>query len=108
MVLVTCVAFLGGPLGMVRTMVRELLEAAPSDAVQDPILGVVREVEARHGLAPSTVLMTKVGPKAYVEVTGRARPGATVAEEHAVRRAIERGLDGSAYDVWLNLELLPG
>jgi predicted Co/Zn/Cd cation transporter (cation efflux family) len=107
MVLVTCAAFLPGPLRLVRTMVVELLEGAPSAEVQAAVAAAVDEVWATAGLPEPQVRSTKVGPRLYVEVEGRAAPDLTVAEEHAVRSRLDAALGALPYDVWLNLELLP-
>lgn len=107
MVLVTCAAFLPGPLRLVRTMVVELLEGAPSDEVQAAVAAAVAEVWRTTGLPEPQVRTSKVGPRLYVEVDGRAPADLTVAEEHAVRSALDASLDELPYDTWLNLDLLP-
>ena len=107
MVLLTCLAFAPGPLRMLHTTLLELLEAAPSEEIQASVDDAVALVSAEFGLAPPTVRSTKVGPKLYVEVEGVVDASVTVAQEHAVRTALEAHLSAMPYDVWLNLELVP-
>jgi cation diffusion facilitator family transporter len=108
MVLITCVVFIPAPLKMVRSTVRELLEAAPPRSVQQPVLAIVADVSNQFGLEPPTVRMTKVGPKLYVEVDGVVDPSVTVAQEHEVRQHLDDRLRKMLpYEVWLNLELVP-
>ncbi len=107
MVIITCVAFLPAPIKMVRGTVRELLEGAPSDEIQQPVLEIVRAVCAEFEIANPVVRMTKVGPKLYVEVDAVVRPDATIAQEHEVRESIHRRLTELPFDLWLNFELTP-
>lgn len=107
MVLVTCVLFFPAPVRLIRSTLVELLEGAPPTQVQEAVLAVVRAVEADHGLDRPTVLMTKVGPKLYVEVDVEVGPEVTVAEEHVVRTDLARRLDALPYDVWLTVEFHP-
>ena len=107
MVLVTCVLFLPAPISMVRTTIVELLEGAPSPEVQGPVLDAVAAVRTQFDLDEPTVLMTKIGPKLYVEVDGVVAPDVTVAQEHEVRRALSERLDALPFDIWLTVELTP-
>jgi predicted Co/Zn/Cd cation transporter (cation efflux family) len=107
MVLVTCAVFLGSPIRMVRTTIVELLEGAPSEEVQEPVLTIVREVFREFDIADPVVRMTKVGQKLYVEIDAEVRPDATVADEHRVRTAVRDRLERLPLDVWLNFELVP-
>ncbi len=107
MVLVTCLAFLPDPIGMVRRTVVELLEGAPDGDVQQAVQDAVDQVQRQFDLATPVVRSTKVGPKLYVEVEGVVEPTVTVTQEHEVRVALEAGLAHLPFDVWLNLELLP-
>jgi predicted Co/Zn/Cd cation transporter (cation efflux family) len=109
MVIVTCLLFVGAPIGMIRSTLLELLEASPRDEVRGPVQAAVDATAAAFELAPPpTVRMTKVGPKLYLEVEGVARPGVTIAQEHEVRLDLERRLAALPHDTWLNLELRPG
>ena len=107
MVIITCAAFLTAPVRMVRTTVTELLEGAPSAAVQAPVLGHIRDVFHEFDLAEPVVRMTKVGQRLYVEIDAEVRPDATVADEHRVRTTVRERLRELPYDVWLNFELVP-
>jgi predicted Co/Zn/Cd cation transporter (cation efflux family) len=107
MVLVTCALFIPAPIGMVRVTIIELLEGAPSAEVQEPVLEAVEHVRARFDLDEPTVLMSKVGPKLYVEVDGVVDGDVTVAQEHEVRRALGEQLSALPYDIWLTAEFSP-
>jgi predicted Co/Zn/Cd cation transporter (cation efflux family) len=107
MVLITCAVFVPAPIGMVRVTIIELLEGAPSSEVQRPVLDAVEHVRARFDLDEPTVLMSKVGPKLYVEVDGVVDGDVTVAQEHEVRLALGERLEALPYDIWLTAEFTP-
>lgn len=107
MVLITCVLFVGTPLRMVRTMFVELLERAPEARVREAVLGAIASVRDEFALDAPEVRMTKVGPKLYVEIEGRAHPTTTIEAEHQVRESLRRRLTELPLDVWLTLELRP-
>jgi predicted Co/Zn/Cd cation transporter (cation efflux family) len=107
LVLITCIVFLPAPIRMVRETIVELLEGAPSPDVQDPVLAVVADVRRQFDLDEPEVLMTKLGPKLYVDVSGVVSPDVTVAQEHEVRQTLNDRLDTLPYDIWLNVELTP-
>jgi predicted Co/Zn/Cd cation transporter (cation efflux family) len=107
MVLITCAVFIPAPIGMVRVTIIELLEGAPSAEIQAPVYAAIDEVRARFDLAEPTVLMSKVGPKLYVEIDGVVDPDVTVAQEHEVRLALAEQLDALPYDIWLTAEFSP-
>lgn len=107
MVLITCVAFAPTPLRMMRTTVLELLEGNPDDSIRDAVVTRVEAVQSEFGLSPLDVLMTKVGPKLYVEVDGVVDGSLTVSEEHVIRRRLFAVLDELPYEIWLNAELVP-
>ena len=77
MVLITCVAFMGAPIRMMRTTVIELLQGSPADAVQNEVHRHIDAVRADFDLADLEVRMTKVGPKLYVEIDGHVPPTVT-------------------------------
>jgi cation diffusion facilitator family transporter len=108
MVLLTCVLFLRPPVRMVRTTIHELLEGAPDDAVQAPVLEAITDVQRRYGIAEQPVIrLNKVGSKLYVEVDAYVAPETTVMQEHEIRTHLERRLRELPYEIWLNLDLLP-
>ena len=107
MVLITCAVFVPAPLGMVRVTIVELLEGAPSAEIQAPVRAAIDEVRARFDLAEPTVLMSKVGPKLYVEIDSAVDPDVTIAQEHQVRLALAERLDALPYDIWLTAEFSP-
>ncbi len=94
------------PVRLLRSGVNELLEGAPTAAVQARVDAVVAEVRAQHGLGEPVVRVNKVGRKLYVEVTFVVEPDAwTVADEDRVRHAVIDGLDPIGLDVWAYVEL---
>lgn len=107
MVIVTCLVFLPAAVRMIGSTFVELMEGAPPRALQRRAEGRVAEVLERFGVDEAVVRMTKVGPKLYVEVEGFADPDVTVREEHRLRTALERELEGLPLSIWLNLELIP-
>ncbi len=107
MVVITCAAFLGSPVRMVRTTVVELLEGAPPAELQQPVLTIVRDVFREFDIAEPVVRMTKLGQKLYVEIDAEVRPDATVADEHRVRTTVRDRLKSLPLEVWLNFELVP-
>lgn len=104
LVLVAAVVFVIPPLRMVRTMLVELLEAAPGPEVAEPVRATVAEVGARHALPTPTVRMTKVGTKLYVDVVYEVDAGQTVGAGDAVRRDLAAGLAELHVDPWLTVE----
>ena len=107
MVLITCAIFLPAPITMVRTTIVELLEGAPAAEVQQPVLDAVHEVRALFELDEPTVLMSKVGPKLYVEIDAVVDGNVTVDQEQQVRDALAGRLDALPYDIWLTVEFTP-
>jgi predicted Co/Zn/Cd cation transporter (cation efflux family) len=107
MVLITCAVFIPAPIRMVRVTIVELLEGAPSEEVQRPVHDVVEEVQTLFELEPPRVLMSKVGPKLYVEIDGVVDGHVTVAQQQEVRDALAERLDALPYDIWLTVELVP-
>ncbi|HYN33354.1 MAG TPA: cation transporter [Ilumatobacteraceae bacterium] len=107
MVLITCAVFIPAPIRMVRVTIIELLEGAPSREIQQPVLDAVADVQARFGLDAPTVLMSKVGPKLYVEVDAIVDPDMTVAQQHQVRTALTDHLSALPYDIWMTVEFAP-
>lgn len=107
MVLLTCIVFIRQPLKMVSSTVHELLEGAPSPAVQSPVLEVIATVQREFNLTDPIIRINKVGSKLYVEIDAYVSPEVTIAEEHEIRTALEQMLKVLPYQVWLNLDLLP-
>jgi predicted Co/Zn/Cd cation transporter (cation efflux family) len=107
MVLLTCVLFLGAPIGMVRLMIAELLEAAPDPELLGAVTSAVDAAGTAHGVDSLTTRVTKVGPKLYVEVEGTVAETVTIADEERVRQMIGTSLEALPYPVWLTIELRP-
>jgi cation diffusion facilitator family transporter len=107
MVLITCIGFLGTPISMLRSTFLELLAGAPPAELQEQVRAIVDQLQVDHELDPPELIMTKVGPKVYVEVDGTVGPEVTVTQEHVVREDLRRRLEVLPYEVWLNLEFRP-
>jgi cation diffusion facilitator family transporter len=107
MVMVTCLAFVATPVQMVRSTLVELLEGAPEPEVEAPVRDAVTRFLASAGVTEHVVLMSKVGPKLYVEVDGIVSSDVTVGVEHDLRARLETELDALPYEIWLNFELRP-
>lgn len=107
MVIISCVALLPTPLGLLRRTVAELLEGAPGREISELVHAAVREVQAAASLDEPTVHLSKVGSKLYVEMNTTAGPDTTISQEHEVREALRRRLDALPHEVWLNVELRP-
>jgi predicted Co/Zn/Cd cation transporter (cation efflux family) len=104
LVLVAACVFLVPPLRMVRTMLRELLEAAPDDAVQERVQSAIEAASVAHGLDAPVVRMTKVGTKLYVDAEYLVEPDRTIGETDDVRRALAGALTDLGLDAWLTVE----
>lgn len=107
MVLVTCVVFVGPPVAMVRGTLVELLQGAPGPDLQQVVRDAAERLAADYGLTGLDLLMTKVGPKLYVELEAVAPPDLTIATQYEYRERLRAALDAVPYEVWLNVELLP-
>lgn len=107
MVIVSCVALVGTPLGLLRGTLVELLEGAPAATTTERVRAIVDEVRAEFDLDEPTVYLSKVGPKLYLEVATTAAADTTIAAEHAVRESLRRRVEELPYEVWLNVELVP-
>lgn len=106
LVLVASAMLVPTPLGMLRTTLRELLEAAPPPSILDPLTAAIAQVQEEFGLPEPITRASKVGRKLYVEVDFVVEDGAwDVAGEDRVRRAVDERLRALPYDVWLTVEL---
>jgi predicted Co/Zn/Cd cation transporter (cation efflux family) len=107
MVLITCAVFVPTSLRMITSTILELLEGNPAAPIRNAVEAHVEAVRVEFDLEPMTTRVTKVGPKLYVEIEGEVDGRMTVADEHRIRRRLFDDLDELAYDIWLNVELLP-
>lgn len=106
LVLVACAIIVPTPVRMLRSTFRELLEGAPPDEVQGPVLAAIEQVRAAFDLGEPRVRLSKLGRKLYVEVAFIvADPRWDVAAEDDVRRAVAAELSDLHFDVWLNVDL---
>jgi predicted Co/Zn/Cd cation transporter (cation efflux family) len=107
LVLVAAVVVAPTPISMIRTTMRELLEAAPGEETQGPIEDAVKEVTELFALpVPVSVLIGKLGRKVYVEVDYLVEVGRwTISDVDKIRRELGRRLEEPGLNYWLNVEL---
>ena len=107
MVIVTSVALIGSPIGMIRTMFAELLEAAPIPALREPVEQSIADTMQSHGVARYESAVTKLGHRLYVDVTGWSDASSTIAYQENIRVELREALDAMPLDIWLNFDLRP-
>lgn len=105
LVLIACLLLIPIPIGMVRTMLVELLEGAPDAEIVEAVSGVIRSVQEEHRLPDPILRVAKVGRKLYVEAAFVVEEAWDVAGEDRVRRSTDVALAELPYDLWLNIEL---
>lgn len=104
LVIVASAMFVVPPLRMLRTMARELLEAAPEAELYDAVHTAVTRVSRAHELEEHHLRATKVGPKLYVEVDYVVDADWRVARSDEVRRALLSALRDLQVEPWLTVE----
>ena len=104
LVLVAAVLFTLPPLRMLRTMARELLEAAPDDDLQAQVRTAVDRVVEQHGLGEHHLRTAKVGPKLYVEVDFLVDPDWRVAQSDVVRHSLVDAVADLPVEPWITVE----
>jgi cation diffusion facilitator family transporter len=104
LVLVAAVVFTLPPLRMLRTMARELLEAAPDAELQAQVRVAIDQVVQQHGLDEHHLRTAKVGPKLYVEVDFLVDPEWRVAQSDVVRHSVLAALRDLPFEPWLTVE----
>lgn len=106
LVLVAVAILAPTPLRMIRSTMRELLEAAPHGDVALPVEIAVTEIRRRYGLPEPTMRLGKLGRKLYVELDFLVEDtGWTVTDVDRIRRDLTTLLDRPAQVLWLNVEL---
>lgn len=105
LVLIASAILLPTPLGMLRTMVVEMLEGSPSSEIRDLVVAATDAARTRFDLPEPTLRLSKLGRKLYVEADFVVDSGWSVADEDEVRRHVREALSDLPYDVWLNVEL---
>ncbi len=106
LVLVACALILPAPVRMLRTTLRELMEGAPPETIQEPIRETIARVSADVGLPEPLVRIQKLGAKVYVEVDYLVEAGRwDTADADRVRHALYARLAELPYLFWLNVEL---
>lgn len=102
------IALLGPtPLRMIRSSLRELLEATPDEAVRRPVEDAVTSLRQRHGLPEPTMRLGKLGRKLYVELDFLVgvHDGWSVGDADRLRRELAMALQQPGRVLWLNVEL---
>lgn len=94
------------PLRMVRTSLRELLEAAPDASITGPVADAVAAVRQHFGLPEPVLRLGKLGRKLYVELDFVVEPGAwDVGDADLIRRDLIDRLTQPGRLLWVNVEL---
>jgi cation diffusion facilitator family transporter len=104
LVLLASALFIGPPLKMVRTMLVELLEAAPDAELLQQVRDIVDEARIEFQFGQHNLRVTKTGPKFYVEIDILVSPDWTVRESDEVRKMLLTALDDLPETVWMTLE----
>lgn len=105
LVLVAAVVLLPTPLGMLRLMLREMLEGSPSRSVMAEVESAVTTAVAPFHLPAPSLRVNKLGRKLYVDADFLVEGDWDIAEEDEVRRAVRDGLANLPYNVWLSVVL---
>jgi len=94
------------PLRMLRTSLRELLEATPPASITGPVADAVAAVRQDFGLPEPDLRIGKLGRKLYVELDFVVEPGAwDVGDADLVRRNLVDRLTQPGQLLWVNVEL---
>lgn len=106
LVIVACLAFFPAPLQMVRDTLRELLEGAPPESVQNPVKEIVARVTAEEKLPEPVIRMAKLGNKLYLELDYLVADGQyDVADVDHIRHVMEDAVKELPFAVWLIVDL---
>lgn len=94
------------PIRFLRSGIYELLEGAPSAAVQQQVMAAVDAVRDRHRLGDPYVRMSKLGRKLYLQIDIVVEPGTwTVDGQDVVRRELLDALAPLGYELWASIDL---
>lgn len=95
------------PLRMIRSAMRELLEATPDETVQQTVAAAVTALRHRHGLPEPTMRLGKLGRKLYVELDFLVgeEDDWSVGDADRFRRELAAELREPGRVLWLNVEL---
>lgn len=95
------------PWRMIRSALRELLEATPDESVSGPVKQAVTTLRHRHELPEPNMRLGKLGRKLYVELDFLvdADDGWTVGDADLFRRELAADLRRPGQVLWLNVEL---
>ncbi len=94
------------PLGMIRSAMLELLEAAPDPVVAQPIVDAVAQVRTEQGLPEPTLRISKLGRKLYIDLDFVVEAGHwDIGVADIVRRELINRLRAPGRLLWVNVEL---
>jgi predicted Co/Zn/Cd cation transporter (cation efflux family) len=106
LVLTATALLISTPLRMMRTSLRELLEAAPDPSVIEPVAARGGRVRREFGLPEPAMRIGKLGRKLYIELDFVVEPGAwDVGDADVVRRTLVDRLAQPGRLLWVNVEL---
>jgi predicted Co/Zn/Cd cation transporter (cation efflux family) len=106
LVLAATAMLISTPLRMMRTSLRELLEAAPDPSVTKPVADAVAAVRQEFGLPKPAMRIGKLGRKLYIELDFLVEPGLwDVGDADLVRRDLLDRLAQPGRLVWVTVEL---
>jgi predicted Co/Zn/Cd cation transporter (cation efflux family) len=106
LVLVAALLLVPAPVSMIRSTMRELLEAAPDPEVAGPVHEAVEAVRLDRGLPEPTSRLGKLGRKLYLELDFLVEPGRwDVGEADLVRHDLLQRLAEPGRLLWINVEL---
>lgn len=94
------------PLRMMRTSIRELLEAAPDHSVTNPVTDAVTAVRQQSGLPEPDLRIGQLGRKLYIELDFVVDPGVwDLGDADLVRLDLLDRLTQPGRLLWVNVEL---
>lgn len=106
LVLAAAALLVATPVRMVRTSLRELLEASPDASVTGPIEATVAALGDELGLPEPALRIGKLGRKTYIELDYVVEAGVwKVGDADLVRRALIERLSQPGRLLWVNVEL---
>lgn len=105
LVMVSGVALMAVPFGLLRRSIHELQNPAPNPVVQQQVREVVEAVRQRERLPEPILRIGRMGATLTLELGFVLDPGTgDVACEDRVRRAVREGLAEVPYELWVVVE----
>ncbi|GED99875.1 cobalt-zinc-cadmium resistance protein [Gordonia spumicola] len=107
LVIVACAGILPTTVGLMRTAVRQLMEAAPDRPIRDEVAAAVARAQTPFGLPAPLIRSARLGRRLYVEIDYVIvdDDGWTVHDEDEVRRAVGAELGALDYEVWATVSI---